>query len=52
MVALLLTGHALIPLLVVTVGLAVQRYSSEAHRVRGWSAAGFSLIAVVTLIAP
>lgn len=51
MVALLLTGHALLPLLAVTVGLTVQRYSPDAYRSRGRSAAAFSMIAVLPLLA-
>lgn len=52
MLALLLSGHAIVALLAVSVGLTLQRYSLDAYRLRGWSAAAFSLIALVVVVAP
>ena len=52
MMALLLTGHALLPLLLVSLGLVVQRYSPDAYRLRGWSASALSLIALVAVLVP
>lgn len=51
MVALALSGHTPLPLLLVSLGVTVQRYSPDAYRSRGLSAAGFSAIAVIPLLA-
>lgn len=46
MLALTVSQHALVPLLVLAAGAALQQYSPESHWHRQWSAAALSVLAV------